>query len=361
MMVSIVIDCYAVLAQHFVILAQRILMELISEPYIPARYILQALDSELLTETGKQHLLSLLEANGLTLKDLEKREACVPAQWINHLIPNDGNMSPPSLALKFGDMVRLTTPGELSFLIMTSATVRDALKTTSYLALYTNALTIEFYESETLGYVCLNSYVNDLLVDSMILCFCVATINRLVFLITGQKPKCKTNLAIEKPNEFDRLTLSANKNWHFGQPSWGILFDKEFLNCPSLFADPVENAVYRRACESALKEKNSDNFRFAIEKLMKNESLWEQDCIAARLHVSRSTLKRRLAEQGITFSEVSISVRKYLSIQLLMTSNYSLQKISETLGYRDQSSFSHAFKKWFGLPPKEYAKLQSLN
>ena len=42
-----------------------------------------------------------------------------------------------------------------------------------------------------------------------------------------------------------------------------------------------------------------------------------------------------------------------------MDSSYSISEISEVLNYSDSASFSNAFKKYTGLSPKEYKKINS--
>lgn len=327
------------------------------ELFIPARYILQALLSGLLHENSEQRLLGLLEQKSLSLSDLEQVDARIPIQWISHMIPKNQEASPFLLAVQFGDAVRLTSQGDLSLVLMTSASMREALEATSYLYLHSNVLDLKFYESETHGYLVFDIHTNDQFLDAIVLLYCQAAIHRLTSIISGVTPRCSANLACEKPQNFNSLSISYIENWSFDQPISSLIFEKEFLSCPSLFADPVEHALSKRACESALALKNpKDNLMKSVQQLMENENTWEQEEIAGRLHLSRSTLKRRLSEQGITFSELVIRVRKQQSVRLLSTTNHSLQQIAEMLGYSDQSSFSHAFKSWFDQAPRDYIK-----
>jgi AraC-like DNA-binding protein len=49
-----------------------------------------------------------------------------------------------------------------------------------------------------------------------------------------------------------------------------------------------------------------------------------------------------------------------LARQYLRESDISLTQVAWLLGYREPSSFSHAFKRWTGKPPRR-ARLEAIN
>jgi len=71
----------------------------------------------------------------------------------------------------------------------------------------------------------------------------------------------------------------------------------------------------------------------------------------------RSVLKKHL---GVSPQQYVISYGLYLASKMLLD-NISSQEISYYLGYKDVSNFVHAFKKKYGLPPKEYKMSELLN
>jgi AraC-like DNA-binding protein len=75
--------------------------------------------------------------------------------------------------------------------------------------------------------------------------------------------------------------------------------------------------------------------------------------IARRLRFSQRTFARRLALEGLTFSEVVESLRRELAEQYLADSGLSISKIAWLLGYRENSAFAHAFKRWTGKTPRQ--------
>jgi len=81
------------------------------------------------------------------------------------------------------------------------------------------------------------------------------------------------------------------------------------------------------------------------------------EAVAAALRQPRWTLQRRLAEAGLSFSEVVEKVRRDLAGLYLGQPHLPLSEIALALGYSELSAFSRAFTRWHGQPP---AKTRSL-
>jgi AraC-like DNA-binding protein len=78
--------------------------------------------------------------------------------------------------------------------------------------------------------------------------------------------------------------------------------------------------------------------------------------VTAALHVSPRQLQRKLKEEGLTFQQITESVRLELALGMLRNRNLSINAIAYRLGYAEPSVFRRAFKKWTGSTPKEYAE-----
>jgi AraC-like DNA-binding protein len=75
--------------------------------------------------------------------------------------------------------------------------------------------------------------------------------------------------------------------------------------------------------------------------------------VSGRLKLSRSTLLRRLDDEGITFQSLLDETRKELAIRYLVKSNLNNQQIAHLVGYRDPNAFQRAFRKWTGMTPQD--------
>lgn len=72
---------------------------------------------------------------------------------------------------------------------------------------------------------------------------------------------------------------------------------------------------------------------------------------AQHFHMSVRTLRRRLADIGMSFNDIRLEVRMHAATRYLKTSNLSIARISGMVGYSDQASFSRAYQKWGGETP----------
>jgi AraC-like DNA-binding protein len=77
------------------------------------------------------------------------------------------------------------------------------------------------------------------------------------------------------------------------------------------------------------------------------------DRVAAELNMNTRTLHRKLASDDTSFRALLAEVRRDLSRQYVSASQHDITEIAFMLGYSDSSSFSRAFRSWFGKSPRE--------
>ena len=80
------------------------------------------------------------------------------------------------------------------------------------------------------------------------------------------------------------------------------------------------------------------------------------DEAASALNMTSRTLRRKLDEEQITFSEISTDVRSSLATEYLKTTKLSTEDIAGLLGFSDAANFRHAFKKWTGKAPSAFRR-----
>lgn len=73
--------------------------------------------------------------------------------------------------------------------------------------------------------------------------------------------------------------------------------------------------------------------------------------VAAALHTSSRTLKRRLHDHGTSFQVLLDDTRRAEAIELLTTTSQSVDQVARRLGYADARSFRRAFHVWTGTTP----------
>ena len=78
------------------------------------------------------------------------------------------------------------------------------------------------------------------------------------------------------------------------------------------------------------------------------------DDLARELGYSRSTLFRRLRDEGTSFALVLDGLRRDLALQFASGSHNSLAEIAYLLGFSEPAAFSRAFQRWTGMTPGQY-------
>lgn len=80
------------------------------------------------------------------------------------------------------------------------------------------------------------------------------------------------------------------------------------------------------------------------------------DDMARELGFSRSTLFRRLREEGTSFALVLDALRRDLALEFVSGSRNSLAEIAYLLGFSEPAALSRAFQRWTGMTPGQYRR-----
>jgi len=76
--------------------------------------------------------------------------------------------------------------------------------------------------------------------------------------------------------------------------------------------------------------------------------------IAERLHMSESSLRRRLLSEETSFQIIKDQVRCEAAMSYLESSDIKINELAELLGFAEPSSFVRSFRHWTGITPKSY-------
>ncbi|MGQ0621404.1 MAG: AraC family transcriptional regulator ligand-binding domain-containing protein [Panacagrimonas sp.] len=72
------------------------------------------------------------------------------------------------------------------------------------------------------------------------------------------------------------------------------------------------------------------------------------------LHMTERTLRRRLQDEGTSYSTLLDEARRRDAVRLLGNPNVEIGTIAERLGYNDSANFTRAFRKWAGMAPSQF-------
>lgn len=76
--------------------------------------------------------------------------------------------------------------------------------------------------------------------------------------------------------------------------------------------------------------------------------------IARRMALSARTLQRRLADEQTTFADVLDETRRHVAQAYVKDRGLALTEVAYLLGFSEQSAFSRAFQRWWGMPPSQF-------
>ncbi|END1884163.1 transcriptional regulator HilD [Escherichia albertii] len=88
----------------------------------------------------------------------------------------------------------------------------------------------------------------------------------------------------------------------------------------------------------------------------KPDKQWKLSDVSSAIFMSTSSLKRKLATEGTTFSELYIMARMNFASKLLRTGKYSVTDVAALCGYDSVSYFIFCFKKQFDITPSAFMK-----
>jgi len=149
----------------------------------------------------------------------------------------------------------------------------------------------------------------------------------------------------------------------FEQAFSGVLMDNTVLDQPLPQADPQLAQVHERYSTARLAALSMSSVSVPEMKqwlaARLGPNLPRRSMAAKALGISERTLARRLHEQGHTFDQLLDEVRRNRALQAVADTHASLPAIAESLGFAEVSTFYRAFRRWTGLPPGRWRKLQS--
>ena len=144
----------------------------------------------------------------------------------------------------------------------------------------------------------------------------------------------------------------------FGSDVDEVVFPGAVTRMPIGSADRHLNELLLKYCEEALAHRAAA--RSTLRSIVENEmapllphGTANAVEIARRIGMSHRTLARRLSEEGLTFSEIAEEMKEDLARHYLRDGSLPISQIAWLLGYREVSAFTHAFKRWTGMTPRQ--------
>ena len=262
------------------------------------------------------------------------------------------------LGIRIGQTIDLREMGLLYYVMASSHTVGDALQRVArYSTIQNEGVHIRYHAGKVVTVTFDYFGVSRRLDRHQIECF-----------ITGLVRMCRrlTGLALvpsqvrlmhhrsRMPSEFAPL---FGTHVAFTCEADEVVYAGSVARTSCVNADPYLNALLVKYCDEAMaqRRKKAATWQMKVENAIVPLLPHGQariGTIAAELGVSRRTLARRLAAEGLAFRKVLDDLRFDLTKRYLREEDLPISEIAWLLGYRETSALSHAFKRWTGRTPK---------
>ncbi|WP_405165701.1 AraC family transcriptional regulator [Nocardia sp. NBC_01499] len=266
----------------------------------------------------------------------------------------------PGLGLEAGTRTHITTLGVFALAVLSSPTMRQAIDVAMrYFSLMTSfSRAWHVYRGEEIWL-----YGDDRELPAELRGFLaerdVSALLTNWFLVFGVPPpvlrvEVAGGLRARLAPIFDQFEIPSSDSAELQT----AVFDATGIDEPMPQASPLTAQLFEEQCDDLLQRRGlrqgvAGSVRSMLMHQM-NGRLSQED-VAAGLHMSLRTMRRRLAEEGMSYRQLCAETFGTLAEELLST-GLTVEDVAYRMGYSGAPSFSNAFKQWRGVSPGRFAR-----
>ncbi len=309
-------------------------------------------------KTRGQNGLAVLEAVGLDRDTLEERNTRFSIEQLAAAFEiSSRRLNDPLFGLRFGEFYVPPVRIAGHYAISSSKDLREALQTVRDYRSRVVGMPTQLLDHSAFTELRWNidptSFSRRHIIDFM----ATRTLRHIQQATGPDWQPLRVDLESEEPeNLSDHLRLFGS-NIHFGQPMNTVRVDADALSMPMPNADPDLHLVARGSLPRPLSGELVENdpvdqlTRFVSGQLEKNGSTLAR--ASDHMKMTQHQLRRLLKQHGTCFQCVVDDTRKVLARHYLTETDLRFAEITFLLGFSDQSVFTRAVKRWFGVTPKQ--------
>jgi AraC-like DNA-binding protein len=141
-------------------------------------------------------------------------------------------------------------------------------------------------------------------------------------------------------------------------PSNACLFDRALLDRPMRRADPLMQMAFETRAKELLEHQRAHQGVVGrVRDVVRGQLGGGEPSMASSaraMAMSTATLRRRLAAEGTSFTDILDGVRSELARVYLSDPNLSTREVAFLLGYSHAKAFYEAFRRWTGEAPSDF-------
>lgn len=178
------------------------------------------------------------------------------------------------------------------------------------------------------------------------------------WLIGRRIPLIGMEFRYSRPKHSAEYDLVFGCRSQFGCRTTAATFDRKYLAMPVIRDKAALSEFLRYApADLAAAPDYETSAGESVRRILANSHPAELPSLAAvagQLSVSPATLRRRLAEEGVSFRQHKDELRRDIAIDALTETSETVEDIGRRLGFSEPSAFQRAFKRWTGSSPGVY-------
>ncbi|NYG59298.1 AraC-like DNA-binding protein [Nocardioides daedukensis] len=183
----------------------------------------------------------------------------------------------------------------------------------------------------------------------------IALIHRIAVALVGEVPGLRSFCLVHQPlSPVQRYVDHFGADVRFGMPFTAIRVERRILD--KAF-ETANESIRLLALEHLSTSYDDPRHRISsqVRRALAGSLGIAVPSLAGVAHlfsVHPRTLQRQLAAEGTTFEEVLDGVRREEARRYLTTTDLPLGQVAALVAFSEQSSLSHACRRWFGATPR---------
>jgi AraC-like DNA-binding protein len=194
--------------------------------------------------------------------------------------------------------------------------------------------------------------------------FCLVSILRFLhgyasWAIDSRVSLSEARFPFEAPPHADAYPLMFCETVQFGAEQAGYSFDARYLALPLQRDERALRSMLKRALPLTVLQYRRDRLLGQrVRELLRTRpgEATSAQSLAALLNMSARTLHRQLQDEGSALQAIKDEVRRDEAIGQLRRSNKPIKQVALAVGFRNEKSFSRAFRQWTGIAPGEFRR-----
>jgi AraC-like DNA-binding protein len=175
--------------------------------------------------------------------------------------------------------------------------------------------------------------------------------------VDSRIPLAETHLPFAAPPHADAYRFMFPGAIRFAAARASIRFDARYLALPLRRDEKALAAMLQRALPVTVLQYRRDRLlvRQVRQALAAHpDATHNATALAELLNMSARTLHRQLKDEGATLQQLKDEVRCERARDLLWRTHKPLKQVAAAVGFRNEKSFSRAFRLWTGISPSQF-------